>query len=259
MSPYSLFVQKPFQRAKTRRKLIPFLFYESQLHNTSAAREAFANSSGYHATATGSLGSSGYGSSTFASASLESLSDSHRNFYRSSSTGNSSSIALSTSSLLHPNSAVQPPPVLHRSGSSGLSNSNTPVISLNLSAASQSQQQTNQDVSRSQATSPNPLQQSQLPTPQPQSTTLQLGQTFKPTPTRPPSSLHSHPHLYRHPHSPHISPSVVVTGAGYVFTQQDKQLFTQAVVQFCAQDFHNYDVVSVRSFILMIFSNVVCF
>lgn len=34
-------------------------------------------------------------------------------------------------------------------------------------------------------------------------------------------------------------------GAGYVFTQQDKQLFTQAVVQFCAQDLHNSDVVAV--------------
>jgi hypothetical protein len=39
-----------------------------------------------------------------------------------------------------------------------------------------------------------------------------------------------------------------VTGAGYVFTQQDKQLFTQAVVQFCAKDLHNNDVVSGEGF-----------
>lgn len=46
------------------------------------------------------------------------------------------------------------------------------------------------------------------------------------------------------------SPSInvpPVTGHGYVFTAADKQLFAQAVVQFCAQDLHNYDVVEVRA------------
>ncbi|KAI1726385.1 hAT family dimerization domain containing protein [Ditylenchus destructor] len=37
-------------------------------------------------------------------------------------------------------------------------------------------------------------------------------------------------------------------GPGYVFTQADKQLFAQAVVQFCAQDLHNYDVVEGEGF-----------
>uniref|UniRef100_A0A915EAR2 BED-type domain-containing protein n=1 Tax=Ditylenchus dipsaci TaxID=166011 RepID=A0A915EAR2_9BILA len=37
-------------------------------------------------------------------------------------------------------------------------------------------------------------------------------------------------------------------GAGYVFTQADRQLFAQAVVQFCAQDLHNYDVVEGEGF-----------
>ncbi|KAH7725406.1 HAT family dimerization domain-containing protein [Aphelenchoides avenae] len=39
-----------------------------------------------------------------------------------------------------------------------------------------------------------------------------------------------------------------VTGHGYVFTAADKQLFAQAVVQFCAQDLHNYDVVEGEGF-----------
>lgn len=114
-------------------------------------REAFANSSGYHVAHTGSLGSSGYGSSAcgmfvhkrfrkvvllIASASLESLGDPHRNFFRSSSAGNSSSINSVT--LLHPSSAVvQPLPLLHRTGSSCLTGSNTPIVSLNLSASQQ--------------------------------------------------------------------------------------------------------------------------
>ncbi|KAI6175678.1 BED-type domain-containing protein [Aphelenchoides bicaudatus] len=208
---------------------------ESQQHNTTTLREAFANSSGYH-TQTGSLGSSGYGSA-YASASLESLSDNHRNFFRSSSAGNSSSIS-SVTSLLHPSSAVQPPPILQRSGSSNLAaGPTTPVISL-----TGPQPLNTQGGSRSQVTSPNPLQQAQNQ--QPQLTTLQLGQTFKPTPTRPAS----YSHLYRHPHSPHTSPAVIVTGAGYVFTQQDKQLFTQAVIEFCAKDLHNWDVVSGEGF-----------
>lgn len=40
-------------------------------------------------------------------------------------------------------------------------------------------------------------------------------------------------------------PPVVITGAGYVFTQADKQLFAHAVLKFCAQDMHKTDVVAV--------------
>jgi hypothetical protein len=102
-----------------------YYFYESQLHDTNAARQAFANSAGYNAANTGSLGSSGYGSA-YASASLESLSDTHRNFVRSSSAGNNTSLSSTTPILLHPNSAA---PVLHRSGHLGMAN--IPLISLN--------------------------------------------------------------------------------------------------------------------------------
>lgn len=42
---------------------------------------------------------------------------------------------------------------------------------------------------------------------------------------------------------------IVAFGNGYVFTNADKQLFAHAVVQFCAQDMHNYDVVEVFKYL----------
>lgn len=42
---------------------------------------------------------------------------------------------------------------------------------------------------------------------------------------------------------------IVAFGNGYVFTNADKQLFAHAVVQFCAQDMHNYDVVEVYKYL----------
>ncbi|KAI6234538.1 BED-type domain-containing protein [Aphelenchoides fujianensis] len=208
---------------------------DAQQHSISAAREAFAQSGGFHG-AGGSLGSSGYGSiQSHPSASLELITDSHRGFHRSASAGNTSS----PGGLLHPSfaaTAVQPPPLLHRSGSSsGLG----PTLTVN-APSSPSVTPNN----RSRATTPTPLQQQpppiHVPPLQPLTTTLQLGQPYKPTPTRPTSSLQTHPphRGYRH-HTP--VPPVVVTGTGHVFTNADKQLFAQAVVQFCAQDMHNYD------------------
>lgn len=37
-------------------------------------------------------------------------------------------------------------------------------------------------------------------------------------------------------------------GPGYVFTSTDKQLFAHAMVQFCAQDLHNFDIVEGEGF-----------
>lgn len=40
----------------------------------------------------------------------------------------------------------------------------------------------------------------------------------------------------------------VVFKNGYVFKNADKQLFAHAVMKFCAQDMHNYDVIEVCYF-----------
>ncbi|KAI6200345.1 BED-type domain-containing protein [Aphelenchoides besseyi] len=194
---------------------------DPQQHSISAAaREAFAQSGGFH----GSLGSSGYGSTStqsqsFTEPAIESLNDTHRGFHRSASAGNTS---CTTSGLLHPNSAVTAiqPESLHRSGSS-LGTPSFSNLSTNLAVTPNN---------RSRTTTPIALQQQQP--------TLQLGQTFKPTPTRPTSQSHGIRQV----------PPIVLTGTGYVFTPLDRQLFAQSVIQFCAQDMHNYDMVAGEGF-----------
>ncbi|CAD5226990.1 unnamed protein product [Bursaphelenchus xylophilus] len=192
-------------------------------HSTTAAREAFAYQ-GYHGSLGSSLGSTGYTSSglSHSSTSIESLPEHHRGFFRSHSAGHSSTTTTTTSNttgLLHPNAAVPP---LQRAGSA------VGVANLGIGGSGIS---TNLGGSRSNVTTPTLLQQCQHLTP---------SQKPVKAPTRPGSSQQLR--------ATTPVPPVVVTGAGYVFTQADKQLFAQAVLKFCAQDMHNSDVVAGEGF-----------